>query len=982
MNPIKRLHPAAVLAASTALAALAASPAALAQGNVDGYILGEITAGGGPVSGATVTARNTGTGLERSETTGAGGGYRLSRLPTGAYEVTVTAPGFRGATREVAVNIGQGSPASFTLVPGNVEQIVVTGQNVAPVDVTLAETTTVFTATEIERLPVPRDLNAVALMAPGALLGDGAFASVSGLTGTGYNNTFGFASLGGASVAENAYYINGMNVTNFRNGLGGSTVPFEFYDQFQLKTGGLSAEFGRSTGGVINAVTRRGTNEWRIRSGFVSTPEALRGHSPDVGDPSNPGEYTVVLSVDERDETEAFLSVGGPIIEDQLFFYGIYQYRDIQFENYTGGGQLLSDSADDPFWGGKIDWLISDNHTLELTAFSDEYQTVRTTYEWGETTGLLGEDLGITLIDRGGENYIGKYTGDFGDLTVAVMAGKSSYDLTEKAPTDDTCPGAYDSRGGGLRPLGCWVNFSPSSGNDSREVYRIDVEYELGDRHLLRIGVDNETNTSVSQTKYSGPQSGGPYYRYYDTEPGATLGNGAVVPDGITELVRFRQYTAGGTFETLAESYYIEDEWRVTDTVTARIGLRNERFNNKNSLGGTFIKVTDQWAPRLGVSWDIRGDGASKLFANFGRYHLPVASNTNIRLAGAELFTQEWYTLGGAIQADGSVALGDKLGDTTVYGDGSIPDVETTIDLGIQPMYQDEFILGYETELVGGFFGGITYAHRTLGQGIEDITIDEALDAPGEFHYILANPGRPVHTFYDVDGDGVNEEYRFSAEELNYPPMEREYRAVNLFVQKNWANGLYLRANYTWSRSFGNNEGLVRSDNGQDDAGLTTLYDFSGLVEGAYGYLPNDRRHNLKVFTSYELLPGLQMSLSANWHTGRPTNAFGVHPTDSFSAQYGAASFYRQGVFTPRGSLGRSPNVTAIDLGLRYETDFGPNTLTFRADVFNVLNADTVIEINEVADQSSGIAAPSFLLPGRFQRPRAVRLSATYDFGL
>lgn len=66
---------------------------------------------------------------------------------------------------------------------------------------------------------------------------------------------------GGASVGENAYYINGMNVTNFRNGLGGSTVPFQFYDQFQIKTRGYSAEFGRSTGGVVNAVTRRGTNE-------------------------------------------------------------------------------------------------------------------------------------------------------------------------------------------------------------------------------------------------------------------------------------------------------------------------------------------------------------------------------------------------------------------------------------------------------------------------------------------------------------------------------------------------------------------------------------------------------------------------------------------------------------------------------------------------------------------------------------------------
>jgi hypothetical protein len=408
--------------------------------------------------------------------------------------------------------------------------------------------------------------------------------------------------------------------------------------------------------------------------------------------------------------------------------------------------------------------LINDNHTIEITAFSDESQTIRTSYDWDEQTRAVGANLGNTIVDRGGENYIGKYTGSFGDLTAAVMAGKSTYDLTAQAPADSTCPLAYDSRQGGLNYIGCWTNSLPEAGQDSREVYRIDLEYPLGDNHLLRFGVDNETNTSTNVRQYSGPN--GDYFRYYAAVPGDSLNNGGIVPAGVDEIVRYRQLRGGGEFETLAESYYVEDEWTVTDTITARIGLRNERFNNKNSQGGTFIKVTDQWAPRLGVAWDINGDGTSKLFANFGRYHLPIASNTNIRLSGSELFTEDWYTLGGAIQADGSVTLGTQLGPTNVYGDGTIPDVETTIDTNIEPMYQDEFILGYETEFGDGFVGSVVYTYRELGQGIEDITIDEALNAPGEFHYILANPGKSVNTFYDLDGDGINEEYNFSAAEL------------------------------------------------------------------------------------------------------------------------------------------------------------------------------------------------------------------------
>ena len=951
-----------------------------AQGNVDGYILGEVTTGSGSVSNATVTVRNLDTGLERSTSTSEGGTYRISRLPTGNYEVTVQAGGYRGASREVAVNVGQGTPASFSLVSGNVEQIVVTGANVAPVDVTLAETTTVFTSAEIERLPIPRDINAVALMAPGAQLGDSAFGSDSNNTASHYGTGYGLASFGGASVGENVYYINGMNVTNFRNGLGGSTLPFEFYDQFQLKTGGFGAEFGRSTGGVVNAVTKRGTNEWNIRTGYIAEPESLRGHSPDVIDPVNPG-YDGVFSLDERDEVEAFLSVGGPIIQDKLFVYGIYQYRDVDVDNYTGGSTYRKEVSDDPFWGGKIDWLINDNHTIELTAFSDERETIRTTYGWDEVSGQVLDNRGDTIISRGGENYIGKYTGQLTeDLTVAVMAGKSRYDLTTAAPSDSACPAAYDSRGGGLTQIGCWTNLVPETGEDSREVYRIDLEYQLADNHLLRFGVDNETNTSSNVSAYSGPNGG--YFRYYDATPGQTLNNGGVVPAGVTEIVRYRQLSSGGEFETLAESYYIEDEWFVTDTITARIGLRNERFNNKNSLGGTFIEVKDQWAPRLGISWDVKGDGTSKLFANFGRYHLPIASNTNIRLSGSELFTEDWYTLGGAIQPDGSVALGTQLGPTNVYGDGSIPDVETTIDTGIKPMYQDEFILGYETELGDGYVGSVSYTYRDLGRGIEDITIDEALNSPGEFHYILANPGSDVHTFYDLDGDGTNEEYFFSAAELGFPEPIRKYHAVNFTLEKNWSNGLYARANYTWSHSYGNYEGMVRSDNGQDDAGITTLYDFAGLVEGAYGDLPNDRRHSIKLFGAYEFSPGWQASLTGWYNSGRPVNAFGVHPTDPYAALYGAESFFAQGVFSPRASRGRTPGIKNIDLGVKYERDFGPNTLTFRADIFNVFNWGKMTEVRETFDEESGVASPTYGLPFQFQSPRAVRLGMTWDFGL
>ena len=88
---------------------------------------------------------------------------------------------------------------------------------------------------------------------------------------------------------------------------------------------------------------------------------------------------------------------------------------------------------------------------------------------------------------------------------------------------------------------------------------------------------------------------------------------------------------------------------------------------------------------------------------------------------------------------------------------------------------------------------------------------------------------------------------------------------------------------YTWAHSWGNNEGFVRSDNDQDDAGLTTNYDQPGLTDGASGNLPNDRRHSVKMNGAYQIIENLTIGANFNWTQGRPLNAFGYHPTDVFA---------------------------------------------------------------------------------------------------
>ncbi len=959
------------------VAYLASSPVS-AQSNAEGSIAGSVMSSSGAVSDATVTIRSLDTGLTRSRSSADNGTYRFPALPTGTYEVTVTQPGYESRPVTVQVVVGESTPVDMMLFAGGeaIEEVLVQGQALT-LDTTVAETSMVVTALELERLPIARDINAVALMAPNAVLGDAIFGGGGDKTRQHYSTNYGLASFGGASVAENAYYINGMNVTNFRNGLGGATLPFHFYDQFQVKTGGFGAEFGRSIGGVVNTVSKRGSNEWEVGGGLYFEPDSLRGEAPDVLDPTGASVYDSVYSFDELDREEIFGYFSGPLVEDKLFIYATYMDRNNDERNYTGASTVLADVDDDPFWGIKLDWNITDNHTLEYTGFSDESTTNRVTYDWDEQGTAFGAPVGTSRISRGGKNDILKYTGYFGEnFSLSVLRGEGEYDLTSGGTADEACPAIYDSRQGGLTQIGCWTTFLPETGRDLREVTRIDAQMTIGDRHSLRFGMDAEDNTSINSNFYSGHT----YYRYFASTPGETLSNGGIVPAGVNEVVRLRVLESGGQFKAESTAFYIEDEWLLSDNLTLRLGLRNETFDNRNALGDTFVKIDDQWAPRFGITWDIGGSGDSKLYATVGRYHIPVATNTNIRLSGAELFTEDWYPLV-SLNADDTPVLGAQIGGTNVFGDGSVPDVRTVLDDTIEPMYQDEYIIGYERTMFRDYLGGVAFTYRDLGTYIDDVTIDEALNLPGEFHYVLTNPGTAMHTFYDADGDGIAEEYNLSAEQLGYEPGKRTYLGLTFYLDKVVSDRLYFRGSYVWSHSYGNTEGLVRSDNGQDDAGLTTLYDFPGLNEGAYGNLPNDRRHQIKFFANYQLTQNLTLNGSATWSSGRPLNAFGLHPNDPFAVLYGAESFFNQGSFTPRGSQGTSEDILNIDVGLTYQRPTRNGLLTARADFFNIFDLDSVIDTDEVADEESGTLSPTFGLPLRFQRPRTIRVGLQFDFG-
>ena len=988
--------------------AVATSGAVYAQSNATGYVFGQVSGGG------SVTVENMGTGQKRDISVDADGNYRASALAPGKYKVT-----YNGQSREVTVNIGTGTAASFADA-STLGVVEVTGSAINPIDISSVESTTILTSEQIAKIPVARNITNVALLAPGTVRGDAAFGNL--------------ASFGGSSVAENAYYVNGFNISNSFKSLNFGQVPFEAIAEQQVKTGGYGAEFGRSTGGVINLVTKRGSNEFQAGANVFYSPQSLDGDRTDIY--LNDG---TLIQDNSRDESADQLSTAvwasGALIQDRLFAYALVQYGqndDTQAYGDINSATNLSQSTDAPNWLVKMDWNISDNHLLELTAFSDDQDIESDIYaSAGDNATERGAYRGTVFDDAGGKSYSLRYTGYLTDnFTLSALYGhgessRSNFGISANGLRNEYfgnvggavagCPFILDARpsvvaGQSTAINGCALAqvIGTSLAEDTRDTFRVDGEWALGD-HLVRFGYETDEFDSFDAESYSGGQ----YWRY---------GRYA----GREDIVRLRIFQSGAGVGVNSDAFYVEDNWQLTDNFKLYGGLRWDSFENQNGSGETFVKIDNQIAPRLGFSWDVNGDSSMKLFGNAGRYALPLNATVAVRGASASLFSEEYFTFTGVDAATGAPTGLVRIpnlttGEPVRYLNnefGVAKDPRGIADTGLEPMYQDEYILGFQAQLTDALTGGVRGIHRDLKRAIDDTcdyrpfvayAEENGLDVnfynPGFAFCHLYNPGKDSTFNVDIDGDGTFESVTIAAEDLG-PEAIRKYNALEFFAEGSWDN-FFLQGSWTIAHSYGNTEGGVKSDIGQDDTGTTQDFDYPELTIGSYGDLPNDRRHSLKLFGNYSINDEWSVGGNLLVQSGRPINCFGFldgfnvsHYANSyFSCDEGATQprFLADGVtpnplyhgggnngttIVPRGSRGRTPWQRTLDLNVAYRPAFADSKLVFKADVFNVFNADAVVAVSEFGEDAAGnpLVTSTYKIPTRFQAPRSVRFSVQYDF--
>nr|WP_295377438.1 TonB-dependent receptor [Pseudoxanthomonas sp.] len=989
-----------------------------AQSNTAGAITGRATAGD------TITITNPNTGFSRTITVGGDGSYRFSALPTGQYTVTSSS----GGSRNVVVSVGTASSADFVTSSGaatTLDAVQVVGSGfINPIDVSSVESTTILTAEQIAKIPVPRDATSVALLAPGTVRGDAAFGNL--------------ASFGGSSVAENQYFINGFNITNSFRSLNFSQVPFEAIAEQQVKTGGYGAEFGRSLGGVINQVTKRGTNEFHAGANFFWIPKSL------TSDVDNTYLRNGTLRQDNSKDTEweatTAVWASGALIKDKLFGYALVQYGREQAETWGSVVASTNTSAEtkNPNWLVKLDWNITDNHLLELTAFSDKSKVETDIY--ANDIGVLnrGDFIGTNFTEQGGENYVLKYTGYLTDnFTLSALAGHGEFSRsqhlraangTEVRYQGDLnnpasgCPVVVDGRPGYRRAItGTYFSTCNITGTtvdrvdsgDTRDQFRLDAEWQLGD-HLLKFGYDVDDYESLAGVSLEG----GRQWNY-------STSNG---PDGEPntgdefDIVREQVFSQGATVKVKQRAFYLQDSWNVTDNFVAYLGLRWDTFENINGQGQTYVKIDNQFGPRLGFSWDVNGDSSFKLFANAGRYALPLTPSVAVRGASASIFSREEFDFTGVDPVTGAPTGLTSRGTFRYLNgeDGHAKNPLTVAAKNLDPMYQDEFILGFQAQLTDHFSLGARGIYRDLKRAIDDnCDYTAILDANGftprfngdgdfigfanandqfaalpsaGFPYCrMYNPGSDAIFVTDLLGDGTLTTNTIAADRLG-PKAKRTYTALEVFWEGNW-DKFFLQGSYTYAKSKGNTEGGVKSDIGQADTSVTQDFDYRELTVDTYGYLPNDRRHSLKLFGNYQFNDEWSVGANLLVQSGRPLNCLGVldrdpsrgpgepvNPETYDPHPYGSSFMRCNNTPVPRGTAGRLPWTTTFDLNIAYRPSFAEG-LQFKLDVFNVFDSQKVTSYNETAEvANTGAASETYLLPLSFQAPRTVRFMVQYDF--
>ena len=759
--------------------ALVLATSAFAQ-STSGTISGRVTdAQGLSVPGVSIVATAPTLQGSNETVTSANGDFILPLLPPGVYALTFELTGFGTQTRTVTVAPAQVVPLSIEIGPAAVTETITVLAPRADVLVGTAQVGTDFTQDLLALLPTSRDLNATLLLSPA-------------VHPTGPAGNF---SINGAVSFENLFLLNGVTLNENLRGTAPDLFIEDAIQETAVATAGISAEFGRFTGGVVNIITKSGGNvfsgsfrdtlnndDWRRRTPFEITAVGGQGGRD--------------LRIDKMVPTYEY-TFGGPVVRDRLWFFIAGRIQKQESGRNTAITSIpytfIEDSKRYEFKGT---YALDSNHRFQSSYTKSDRTQENNTFNLNLSMDLASLGTRKLPEDLFTFNYTGVLTptffleGRYSQRQLSFVGSGSRFtDLERGTLLIDR------SRGSTRYWTDTFCGVCDSEERDNQDVF-LKGSYFLSTQgvgsHSFTFGYDNFKDKRLANNHQSGSD-----YRILGTSSiitGTTiypqfLGDGST----IIQWNPIRSDSRGSSFKT--HSVFYNDVWRVSDRMTANLGVRYDRNNGADQSGRTVI-TEDAWSPRFGVVVDPLGDGRWSVTGSVSKYVTAVANSVaDASSAAGNPETRQFIYRGPDINPAGTapvtsdIALRQLFAWYNANGGPNLPLNGTPTIPGVTPVigtlsspHAWEYATGVNRQVAGRAAVRADFVYRTFGSFYADATTPGARAVNSE--------GRA----FDLVTIG-NTDVPF-----------RKYAGLSLQGTYRWS-GVDVGGNYTISRNWGNFEG-------------------------------------------------------------------------------------------------------------------------------------------------------------------------------
>jgi hypothetical protein len=903
---------------------LVAGAVASAQSGATGALAGHVTDPSGfRLAGVRVAVKSSEGRQVATVLTGKDGTYALASLTPGAYEVTFELAGFDTWRRTITVRAAASDLLAVELAIAAIPATITVTPEAAPLnsDPELPQGTS-FGISMLELLPMDGSLEARITLAPGV--------NASGPGGA--------ITMSGAPSFGNLFLLDGFVINeNLRQ----QARPFLIADALQetrIAASSVAAEFGRFQGGVVNTVTKSGTNRltMSVRAGFSN--DNWRALTPFGGD------RTVNRRMPGLEAT-----TGGPIRKDHLWYFGaikLEKYEQNRILPYSRISYVFEDTQQ--HYEGKLTWSPSKRQTVRLFYYRvDDHRT-------SVASGAV-MDLASLYNDRTPESLrAASYNVTIGSRTLfEARYSNRQLTITDVGSQVTTLAGAgtpiWDRSRSSARfnsPTGCAV--CPGS-DDERDNQNLVAKLWLTRRtrtlgtHEVTAGID-----AFQETRRNNSYQSGSGFRVLATR--STLAGGQIYPvllaDRTTWIywVPILKDAAGNDLRTF--SGFVADAWRLNRRMTVRLGVRYDYNVDKDSLGARVV-ANHEVSPRIGLTWDVRGDGRWVVNAAAARYATAINSTiADAASSGGRPATFVYDYLGPTVNATAAtVASADALktvfdwfaanGGTarTPRSAPSIPGVTSRISSSLRPPSSNELAIGVT---------------RLLGRG-GSLRVDGVYRTSGNFY---ANQ-RDLTTGRVSDGLGRTYDLLVVT---NSDQVARKYGAVNALASYRLGKRGQWSMSYTLSWARGNADGETATSVGPDAAAYTDYPEYRDpRWHSPTGWLAIDQRHKMRTWATLNLpapaaIGRVSATIVQRLDTGRPYSAVGnINPTGyvvnpGYLTPPTSVPYY----FSRRGEF-RTGTLSATDLSMTINRSFGARTkvaLFFRGQCMNVFNQAAVTNVS------------------------------------